>query len=166
MCLLLAFSDCEVINGQRFGVGYKIFERFLNLPYNGFGTFQLDEINIAEDLNERIETRWKELNCGVSAIGYAERFRNIGSETYGCGFHIFLNKDDCRKYHQFKSSRALNLCRVLFDEVTTFGINGTDYYTEITTGGIGLCVVASKLYIKTEDWKNVEPLPRISEDSE
>ena len=98
MCLLVAFNDKEKVGNDEFFVGYKIYDKEDGNPKNKYGLFALNTHHIRQ-LNPynggNIDVKWHELYAINTLI-----YHGIGSSTYPSGFHIFLNKTDCKLYHR------------------------------------------------------------------
>lgn len=166
MCLLVAFDEKEVIEGERWFVGYKIFrKRTVSEPYNNhLGYMRLNQIYTSNGY--KIDCKWNEV--GVAHLTVSRKFSGIGSEDYGPGFHSFLNKDDAHKYDYvsvYEEEKNQYVCRVLFKDILSIGLNGTNSYREIVSPTRGLCVISKFLYIKSQDWENRELMKGIDYES-
>ncbi len=157
MCLLVAFNEKEIIDGQELWVGYKLLKDALGSPWwnRQERDYKLD--CLTKDIAEyNLNPEWF---YSTHKISYKNEYDKIGSSIYKSGFHIFLNKEDC--FHYFKKgdwdADKHKVCRVLFTDILSIGLNGDNHMFTIPTLTRGLCVIAQRLYIKSEDWKNAEP---------
>ena len=161
MCMLVAFNDKEIINGQEWWAGYKVFEKEVgsSKPLNDrLGFIPLNEIHIAKigsGRPEGISARWNELEVQGDNT---KPFVGIGSPHYPFGFHCYLNKQDAHKYHDY--GHSYRICRVLFKDILSIGFNGNNWYKPINTATNGLCIISKYLYIKKEDWEIAQPIER------
>jgi len=139
MCLLQVYNETEKLFGVQWNIGWKVLKIHENgLPVfsrklDGDRTFTLNQIHVPHNSEYLIDTRNK-------------------LKEYKAGFHIFLDREDAEKYKE-TDSHLLKICRVLYREISSIGINGDNHFMSLNTKSHGLCIIANQLVIKEDDWK-------------
>jgi hypothetical protein len=143
MCLNYVFGETVEVQGKKFFIGYKSFEKNYDGKPSSFwngGPYELDKVLLPNNSLLRTEQT---------------------NEEYKSGFHIFLNKKDIEEYYKNRDGMDIGVvrkrdisvvCRVLFADIRYIGLNGTYWFRPIETDTHGLAVVANELLILSKDW--------------
>jgi len=121
MCLINVEKSYDNVKDKNFGIGYKAME-----PVEG-GKFESPLMG-----GRHCVGKW------YKAVG--DVISADDGTSYKAGFHIFLNKEDAKKYALLED----RVVRVRYRQIVAIGQNSTSFQAK------GDCVIAKEMYIEGE----------------